>query len=296
MQRALLALLLLHVNSFLSTGVIIDTLWGGRPPRTAPAVLQMYVAGLRRACFPPERVNRDGSGSAALRTGVSGYGVWLEPDQLDVTGGRALTAHGRTLRAIGRCAEAAAAFRGALGLWRGPALAEFDGAVTFAPYAVRLHEEWLALRQERIGVEICQGNSIAVIGELEELRKLYPLSESLCQQLMLALGLVGRRADALRVFADVRNALVSQVGVEPGPGLQASQRAILGSWSFPDLGVPQHAPAAAATVRVCEPRLFSGWSQGMPDASAVRTTASRTAGGSRPSAPPPGSRPGPPRR
>lgn len=263
MQRALVALLLLHVDSFLSTGTIIDTLWGGRPPPTAPAVLQMYVAGVRRACFPLDRARHDGSGAPVLRTGASGYGVWLGPDQLDITECRALTARGRVLRAAGRCREAAAAFRRALALWRGPALAEFDRVVTFAPYSVRLQEEWLALRQERIGVEICQGNSIAVIGELGELRELYPLSESLGLQLMLALGLVGRRADALRTYAEIRDALVSQVGVEPGPGLRASQRAILGGWSFPDLGVPEHA-AAAATVRVCDPRLFGGWPQGRP--------------------------------
>jgi SARP family transcriptional regulator, regulator of embCAB operon len=260
MQRALLVLLLLHANSYLSTARIIETLWAGRPPRTAPAVLQMYVTAVRRVLHPHGR----GGPVPVLRTAPSSYGLWLPPGRLDLEQFRGLAGKGRELRAGGRCAEAAGAFRQAMELWRGPALGGLDDAGAFDPYTARLEEERLGVLQERIGVEICQGGSIAVIGELVELHRRHPFSESVCQQLMLALDLAGRRAEALRVYAGIRRALIDEVGLEPGPGLQATQRAILGTWSFPDLGYPRHAPQRLGTMWICEPRLFGGWPRGQP--------------------------------
>ncbi|WP_327085548.1 BTAD domain-containing putative transcriptional regulator [Nonomuraea sp. NBC_01738] len=48
----------------------------------------------------------------------------------------------------------------------------------------------------------------------------HPLREHPRAQLMLALSLMGRPAEALNVYADVRQALVSQLGVEPGAELR----------------------------------------------------------------------------
>ena len=48
-QRALLALLLLHVNEPLSTDRLIDELWGERPPANATKTVQMQIVRLRKA-------------------------------------------------------------------------------------------------------------------------------------------------------------------------------------------------------------------------------------------------------
>jgi DNA-binding SARP family transcriptional activator len=259
MQRALLAILLLHANSYISTSRIIDLLWDGRPPRTASSVLQMYVTAVRRALAPSATRQRDHQNHAMLRTAPSGYGLWVAAGQLDLEQFRALAGRGRRLRAVSRCAPAADAFQRALELWRGPALIDLEHAGAFEPYIVRLEEERLGVFQERVGVDLCQGRSLAIVGELAELHRRHPLSESLCQQLMLALHLAGRRADALRVYAQMRAALIGELGIEPGPGLQATQRAILGSWNFPDTGYPRHAPPRPDQIRVCDPQLFGGW-------------------------------------
>lgn len=261
MQRALLAILLLHANSYLSTGRIIDMLWRGRPPRSALSVLQMYVTGVRRA-LAPAQPQRGNSNHMMLRTVPSGYGLWLTPGQLDLEQFRAHAGRGRRLRTGNRCAEASEAFQRALALWRGPALVDLDDAEAFEPYIVRMEEERLAVLQERIGVDLCQGRSLAVLGELAEFHKRYPLSEGICQQLMLALHLAGRRADALQVYARMRATLIDELGIEPGYGLRVTQRAILGNWSFPDTGYPRHAPPGP--VRVCEPQLLGGWPRGQP--------------------------------
>jgi DNA-binding SARP family transcriptional activator len=264
MQRALLALLLLHANTFLSSSRIIDTLWAGRPPRTAPAALQMYVTAVRRALAPAGAPHQDKPHQSVLQTKPSGYRLWVAAGQLDLEEFRALAAHGRALRASGRCRLAAGVFRRALELWRGPALLDLEAAGNFDPYVARMEEERLGVRQERIGVDICQGGSLAVVGELTELHERRPLVESVAQQLMMALYLAGRRADALRIYTRIREVLVSEIGIEPGPGLQATQRAILGNQNFPELGYPQHSTLRPAPARACEPRLFGGWPRGQP--------------------------------
>jgi DNA-binding SARP family transcriptional activator len=48
-QRALLALLLLHVGHAVPVDQVVDELWGGNPPATAVNALWVYVANLRRA-------------------------------------------------------------------------------------------------------------------------------------------------------------------------------------------------------------------------------------------------------
>jgi DNA-binding SARP family transcriptional activator len=48
-QRALLALLLLHVNETLSTDRLVDDLWGERPPANAAKTVQMQISRLRKA-------------------------------------------------------------------------------------------------------------------------------------------------------------------------------------------------------------------------------------------------------
>src|SRR6516162_7381196 len=47
-QRALLVILLLHVNEVVSRERLIDDLWGEQPPETAEASLHTYVSQLRK--------------------------------------------------------------------------------------------------------------------------------------------------------------------------------------------------------------------------------------------------------
>jgi DNA-binding SARP family transcriptional activator len=51
-QRAVLALLLLRANHVVSTGFLIDALWGEHPPRTATTSLQNSISALRKLLGP----------------------------------------------------------------------------------------------------------------------------------------------------------------------------------------------------------------------------------------------------
>jgi SARP family transcriptional regulator, regulator of embCAB operon len=227
-QRALLALLLLHANELLTTSRIVDELWGSCPPKSAVAALQMYVSGLRRVLAPRgHAAAADPRRHPVLQTEPSGYLMSVAPYELDVAEYRSLAAAGRRRLTEGRCRDAGDLFRQALALWRGPALADLAQTPELDHYAVRLEEERLALLQERIGIDLCLGRGLEVIGELAELCSLHPLKESFHQQLMLALRLSGRQADALGVYVRAREILIDEIGIEPGPALRVTQQALL---------------------------------------------------------------------
>lgn len=227
-HRALLAVLLLHANRLASADMLIDELWDGHPPRSAAATLQMYVSGLRRTLDPEHgRTGGDPRRHPVLRTAGSGYVLSVAPGELDLDLCRALAARGRRLLADGDCGAASESFSGALSMWRGRPLADLGPARLPAYYAVRLEEERLALLHDRIGADICAGRAQEVVADLAELCARHPLREAFHEQLMLALACTGRRAEALDAFARARSVVVAGTGIEPGPGLQAVQRALL---------------------------------------------------------------------
>ena len=73
-----------------------------------------------------------------------------------------------------------------------------------------------------------------------------PTREHLARQLMLALYGVGRQADALEVYQQVRASLADELGLEPGPALKALQ---LGLKPFYALDNPGAEKVMRATLR-----------------------------------------------
>ena len=115
----------------------------------------------------------------------------------------------------------------AVGLWRGPALAD-AGYESFAqPEIARLEELRLVALEERIDARLSQGEHALVVAELEQLSAEHPSRERLVGLLMLALYRCGRQSDALEVFMRGRRRLDDELGLEPSPELQRLQEAIL---------------------------------------------------------------------
>jgi DNA-binding SARP family transcriptional activator len=234
-QRAVLALLLLHANQVVTTDRIIDRLWGENPPGTVKVVLQGSISSLRKAL-----------GASAIVTRASGYVIELEPEQLDLHRFEALVASARAVAGAGDAASAAGGLREALGLWRGPALADF----AYEPFAqapiVRLEELRLTALEDRIDADLALGRHGGLAGELEALIAEHPLRERLRAQLMLALYRSGRQAEALDVYQDTRRTLVDELGIEPTQALQELERGILRQDPSLELPSPQAAPQPVA--------------------------------------------------
>jgi ABC-type transport system substrate-binding protein/DNA-binding SARP family transcriptional activator len=222
--RALLAVLLLHRNEVVSVDLLLDELWGERPPATAAKNVQVYVSHLRRAL-----------GDRVLVTRAPGYVLRLEPGQLDADRFQALLEEARGQQP----AQAAERLRAALALWRGEALADFRYDSFAREEIRRLEELRLSALEERIESDLALGRHEDVLSELESLVRANPLRERLQGQLMLALYRCGRQADALEGYRAARRRLVEELGLEPSPDLQRLEQAILA-----------HDPALAAPARV----------------------------------------------
>jgi DNA-binding SARP family transcriptional activator len=237
-QRSVLAILLLHANEVVSSDRLIDELWGEDAPATAAKTLQVYVSNLRK-------VLREG----LLLTRAGGYVLQTESAEIDLNRFRVLVAAGHRSLSAGDPRGAGESLRDALGLWRGPPLADF----AYEPFAqseiARLEETRLAALEDRIDVDLALGEHVAVVGELEALVAAHPLRERLRGQLMLALYRSGRQAEALDVYHHTRKLLRDELGLEPGPALRELERSILQHdaaldpallWS-PELPVPSTA-------------------------------------------------------
>lgn len=201
-QRALLAVLLLHANEVVSNDRLVDALWEDDAPETGRKALQVYVSQLRKAL-----------GKERIATRSPGYRLQVEPEELDLS---------RVQRLLedGQAAEA-------LALWRGPALADFAYERFAHSEIARLEDLRLACLEERIEADLAGGRHAALVGELEALVREHPLRERLRAQLMLALYRAGRQAEALDAYQDARQALVEELGIEPGRSLRELQQAIL---------------------------------------------------------------------
>lgn len=231
--RALLAILLLNAGEVVSSDRLIDALWGERPPETAAKALQVYVSQLRKAL-----------GGSLILTRSPGYVLELDSHEVDAERFRRLHEEGRAV-ASEDPARARRLLAEALGLWRGPPLADF----TYEPFAQaevgRLEELRLAALEERIAADLAAGDHAGLVGELEPLIAGHPHRERLRRLLMLALYRSGRQAEALDAYRDARAALTEELGIEPSRELRELQEAILRQ--DPDLEHKQR-PAASAVV------------------------------------------------
>ena len=215
-QRALLAVLLVHANEVVPVARLVDEVWGEDPPVTAENVLQTYVSQLRKV------LGRD-----AIATRGRGYVAVVAEGRLDLRVFERRASAGARALADGRLDIAAMEFRGALELWRGPALADLADEPCARTVAARLDELRLVALERAIDADLACGRDAELIAELEALTAQHPLHERFRAQQMVALYRCGRQADALEAFQRARRTLVTELGIEPGAALRDAQRAIL---------------------------------------------------------------------
>jgi predicted ATPase/DNA-binding SARP family transcriptional activator len=216
-QRRLLAALAIGAGSVRSADVLIDALWGERPPPSAAKLLQTYVSQLRKA-FPSP---------GWIRTHGSAYTLDLAAASIDAARFERLLDEGREASVAGNPALAVSLLTRALGLWRGEAYGEFAYEQFAREEAVRLGDLRLACVEERLDAELALGRHLALLPEVTAQAAAQPLRERLQAQLMLALYRAGRQSDALDVYSETRARLLDELGLEPGAELRELQQRIL---------------------------------------------------------------------
>ncbi|MFD9960255.1 BTAD domain-containing putative transcriptional regulator [Amycolatopsis sp. NPDC058986] len=217
-QHAVLAMLLLREGRAVSMAELVDGLWGDEPPRTGHRTVLTYISRLRTVLEPGRCAGESGDvlpsvpGGYALRAGdIEVDSVLFEREAADRSGGvRAV--HDR--------------LAGALARWRGGALAGVPG-----PWAQRerdrLEEMRTTVREALLGYALELGRHAQSVPELRAMVAEFPLRERLSELLMLALYRCGRQAEALAVHRAARQALRTELGVEPSAALAELQRRIL---------------------------------------------------------------------
>src|SRR5215212_7386227 len=217
-QRALLTWLAVRAPHPVSAESAAEALWPHAAPAEALNSLQVTVSRLRRSL---------GAAGSALETVASGYRLAVEVDAVDARRFEALMTEAQEARVEGDARTARRLLDDALGLWRGPALADARYESFAQAEITRLEELRLAALEERIDARLSQGEHALVVAELEQLSAERPSRERLVGLLMLALYRCGRQSDALEVYTRGRRRLDEELGLEPSPELQRLQEAIL---------------------------------------------------------------------
>ncbi|MEV4061466.1 AfsR/SARP family transcriptional regulator, partial [Nonomuraea dietziae] len=202
--QAALALLLLAPGRAVSVERLVDVLWGEDPPSSARGQVAIVVSTLRRS------LREAGADPGVIETVAAGYRVppAVRLDALEAERG---IADARAAAAAGRQAEAASAMRRALALWRGPTLANLGRTV---PGTAVWEELRLAATDECVELELALGRHGELVAELTALVAEHPLRERSRAQLMRALYLNGRRAEALETYQAGRDLLGAELGLE----------------------------------------------------------------------------------
>jgi DNA-binding SARP family transcriptional activator/WD40 repeat protein len=219
-QRALLALLLIHVNELVTTERLVDQLFEGGMSDGTVNALRVAVSRLRRLLD-------DGQDNGVLVTRPGGYVLSARPSDVDVACFELLIDEGRQSLAGSDQRNAAAKLREALELFRGPVLGDLSLFDFVQPEARRLEELRVTALMDLLDVDLALGRDAELVPELERLVAAHPFQERLRAQLMLALYRSGRQADALEVYRQTRDVLREELGLEPSRELQQLEQSIL---------------------------------------------------------------------
>ena len=238
--RSLLGVLLLRHDQLIPTDTLIDELWGDSPPGTATNLVSIYVHRLRK------EVIGDAAGKALVYQ-ARGYLLRLAPGDLDLPVFESLASAGRAALAAADPERAAGLLGQALGLWRGPLLADVASSPLLAAQADWAAELRLSTTELRVEADLACGRADQVVPELRGLVAQHPLRERLRALLMRALEGAGRRAEALEAYTLARQAIADELGVDPGEELKRLHAELLGADTAP--------PAAVDTWRRPQARL-----------------------------------------
>jgi SARP family transcriptional regulator, regulator of embCAB operon len=221
-QRAVLAMLLINRNRPVATDALIDAAWEQFPPPDPRASLHSYVSNLRKLLGSIDVDSR-----TALASAPPGYRLAVPESHCDIGRFALGKTTGVQAAAAGKFEQASEALSAALAEWRGPVLEDLRDFQFVDAFAAALIEDKMLAHTARAEAEIACGRSYAVIGELESLTAAQPYREPLWAQLITAYYVAERQSDALDAYRRLKRTLADDLGIDPGPRLQALYERVL---------------------------------------------------------------------
>ncbi len=247
-QALLLAVLLARTGQPVSVGELIEVIWPRDEPSSAVNIIQKHVGALRRL-LEPDLLNRD-SGSY-LRLHGNGYLLAADADVVDLVAFRDLTDAARAALARQDREESLERYAAALGLWRGPAGDTLNDGSSVKHVFTALDDEFFTACVAAAEISVSLGRPQRVLRQLRLAASMAPLHEPVQAALVSALSAAGNQAEAQLLFDTVRARLADELGIDPGPALQAAHRRALGG-AFVSTAtvtkVPARTPRAGAIV------------------------------------------------
>ena len=236
--KAVLAALLCHPNTPVSTDRLIRLVWG-KGNEVARDSLYHYIAGLKTALAPvADHVRLEGL-RPSYRLTVD------EPEQIvDWHHFTALLDQARATRQAGEPSAAMALLNSALSLWQGAALADLGDAL--AELRATITARRIVAVEDLAEMELDHGDLGHVPGLLEELCRQQPGRERAAAVLICALSQLGRREEAVEVYRRTREHILHTLGLDPQGPLERAYQKILHD---------PVAPGAQQALRAGMPRL-----------------------------------------
>jgi DNA-binding SARP family transcriptional activator len=215
--RTLVAILATRRGTLVPKDVLVEALWGDRPPGNPMGNLDVLASRARRALGEP-----------SLIQAVSGGLVLASDDRIEVDAERfsAAVGRGRTYLAAGQAASALSAFDEALAMWADPLPEE-----TYSEWAESFRREISELRLEALEggarAALALGNAPAATRLSSEVVAAEPLREFGNLLLVTALAQGGDQARALEAFHSYRVRLRDELGLDPSTDAYEVQSSIL---------------------------------------------------------------------
>jgi DNA-binding SARP family transcriptional activator len=218
--RQILEILAANPGTPVTKDRLADLLWDGQPPRSYVGTLESYVCGLRRKLGQ----RRQGPGrQTPLATTSNGYLLDAAAVSVDLARFRGLAAQAATAAPP----EGLRLARQAVAMLSGELLAS-------EAYATWACSERKVFQQDAL--EACGrgARNALLVHDYEAAERLSrqaigfdSLAEDAWQHLMRALSASGRGGQAIRAYVDLRAAMVTELGMEPGPVSRALYMEIL---------------------------------------------------------------------
>ncbi|WP_325118720.1 AfsR/SARP family transcriptional regulator [Streptomyces sp. GMR22] len=221
-ERSLLAALALEVGRPVSMNALMDRLWDGKAPPRARENAHTYISRVRKHL----RLAGTGPSAPRITSRAHTYVLETDPDAVDLNRFQRLTDLAGAAATSGEDERVVDLLTRAEDLWQGEALAGLPGAWAETVRAM-LAERRLHATISRIAALHRLGRFADSIGELSAMVRDHPEDETLAGQLMLAYYGSGRYTDALRVYQQARQLLMSEFGSRPGAELERIHQSVL---------------------------------------------------------------------
>ncbi|MFC9440696.1 ATP-binding protein [Nocardia sp. NPDC057030] len=217
--RRMLAALSVGDGAPVADSRLAELVWGDDQPRHLATALSVVVSRLRVALGP--------RGRQYLARTNAGYALVIPPEWTDR--GQFVAAVETGLRQLAEDDAAAAVltFESALTIWRGDPWFELGDSTALAGARARLVELREVAVEEWQAARLACGDTAGAVASLSEAVTEAPYRERRWELLALGLYRSGRQSHALAELRRVRELLIEELGIEPGPVLRALEQKML---------------------------------------------------------------------